>query len=110
MFIYLNKRGQGTLEYGVIIAVIVGALIAMQVYLKRGVQGRLKQAADDIGGQFSPVTSTVAATTTTTSSTTETVSGGSFASDTMPTTASNSTQAQSRNVTEGAGAISTETW
>ncbi|MFA6349799.1 MAG: hypothetical protein WCY12_02580 [Candidatus Omnitrophota bacterium] len=54
MFIHLNKkRGQSTLEYAIIIAVVVGALLAIQVYVKRGVQGRFKQAADDIGEQFS---------------------------------------------------------
>lgn len=49
-----KKRAQSTLEYGVLIAVIVAALIAMQVYIKRGVQGRLRTASDDIGDQFSP--------------------------------------------------------
>ena len=53
MFLKLNKKGQGTLEYAVIIAVVVGALLAMQVYVKRAVQGRLRQASNDIGDQFS---------------------------------------------------------
>ena len=46
-------KGQSTLEYALIIAVIVGALLAMQVYFKRGVQGKLREATDDIGGQYS---------------------------------------------------------
>ena len=57
MFKYLNKRwkrGQSTIEYAVLIIIIIGALLSIQVYIKRGVQGRLKQAADDIGDQFSP--------------------------------------------------------
>lgn len=54
MFIRSNRRGQSTLEYAVIIAVVVAALIAMQTYFKRGVQGKLRQATDDIGEQFSP--------------------------------------------------------
>ena len=54
MLQYLNqKRGQSTLEYAVLIIVIVGALLTIQVYIKRGVQGRLKSAADDIGDQYS---------------------------------------------------------
>lgn len=65
MFIYLNKRGQGTLEYAILIAIIVGALIAMSVYIKRGVQGRLRQASDDIGEQFSPGYTTSNITTNT---------------------------------------------
>jgi len=47
-----RRKGQSTLEYAVIIAVVVGALLAMQIYMKRGVQGRLRGAADDIGKQF----------------------------------------------------------
>jgi len=55
MLQYLNqKRGQSTLEYAVLIVVIIGALLAMQAYIKKGVQGRLKGATDDIGDQFSP--------------------------------------------------------
>lgn len=50
----LTKRGQSTLEYAVLIVVIIAALIAMQVYLKRGIQGRVRESADQIGEQFSP--------------------------------------------------------
>lgn len=50
----LSKRGQSTLEYAVLVVVIIGALIAMQVYVKRGVQGRLRESTDQIGEQFSP--------------------------------------------------------
>lgn len=49
-----KKRGQSTLEYAVLITVIIAALISIQTYIKRGVQGRLKSASDDIGDQFSP--------------------------------------------------------
>ena len=51
---FLNKKkGQSTLEYAILIIIIIGALLSIQVYIKRGVQGRLKQATDDIGDQFS---------------------------------------------------------
>lgn len=56
MFKYLNKKrqkGQSTLEYAILIIIIIGALLSIQVYIKRGVQGRLKSATDDIGAQFS---------------------------------------------------------
>jgi uncharacterized protein (UPF0333 family) len=49
-----KKRGQSTLEYAILIIVIIAALISIQTYIKRGVQGRLKSATDDIGDQFSP--------------------------------------------------------
>jgi predicted hydrocarbon binding protein len=57
MFKYLNKKrqkGQSTLEYAILIIIIIGALMSIQVYIKRGIQGRLKSATDDIGTQFSP--------------------------------------------------------
>ncbi|MBZ0165293.1 MAG: hypothetical protein K8I00_00700 [Candidatus Omnitrophica bacterium] len=56
MLKYFNKsrkKGQSTLEYAILIIIIIGALLSIQVYIKRGVQGRLKGAADDIGDQFS---------------------------------------------------------
>lgn len=46
-------KGQSTLEYAMIIAVVVGALILMQQYMKRGVQGKLRESVDNIGGQYS---------------------------------------------------------
>ena len=57
MLKYFNKmrnKGQSTLEYAVLIIIIIGALLSIQVYIKRGIQGRLKSATDDIGDQFSP--------------------------------------------------------
>lgn len=50
----LRKKGQSTLEYAVVIAVVVAALVIMQMYVRRGFQGRLRQSADDIGEQFAP--------------------------------------------------------
>jgi uncharacterized protein (UPF0333 family) len=49
----LNKRAQSTLEYAVLVFVIVAALIAMQVYIKRGMQGRIRSSTDEIGEQYS---------------------------------------------------------
>ncbi len=46
------KKGQSTLEYALIITVVIAALLAINVYMKHGVQGRLKESADDIGQQF----------------------------------------------------------
>lgn len=44
------RRAQAMLEYGVLICIIVAALIAMQVYFKRAVQGKVRGAADEISG------------------------------------------------------------
>ncbi len=49
----LNKRAQSTLESALIIAVVVGALLAMQIYVKRGLQGRFRSSTDNIGDQYS---------------------------------------------------------
>jgi len=52
-----NRRGQNTAEYAVLIGLIVAAAIAMQTYVKRGLQARIKEAADhvpmekDVGGR-----------------------------------------------------------
>ena len=49
----MKSKGQSTLEYAVIIAVVVGALLAIQIYMKRGVEGKLRGSADSIGEQYS---------------------------------------------------------
>ncbi len=54
MIQYLNqKKGQSTVEYAVLIIIIIAALLSIQAYIKRGVQGRLKDSADNIGDQYS---------------------------------------------------------
>lgn len=69
--LFKRSKGQSTLEYAVLIIVIIGALLAIQTYIKRGVQGRLKSSTDDIGDQFSPGNTNVIKTTRTTSNTQE---------------------------------------
>jgi len=47
MLRFINKRkGQNTAEYAILIGVIVAAAIAMQVYVRRGMQARIKDAVD----------------------------------------------------------------
>ena len=91
----LNKRGQSSLEYAVIITIIVAALIAMQVYVKRGVQGRLKQASDDIGAQFSPGYTTGTYTTSTNVTSNEAISQTTVGNAVMSQTDRDTTQALS---------------
>lgn len=50
-----NRQGQSTVEYAVLAAVVVGALLAMQIYLKRGTMGKLRESSDQIGDQFTPL-------------------------------------------------------
>jgi hypothetical protein len=77
MFKFLRKiKGQSTLEYAVLIIIVIGALLSIQVYIKRGVQGRLKSATDDIGDQYSPGNTNIRRVTTTSSNTAETFEYG----------------------------------
>ena len=49
-----NRKGQTILEYTVILIIILGVMIAMKDYIKRGIQGRWKAATDDFGEQYDP--------------------------------------------------------
>lgn len=49
-----SRLGQSTLEYAVVIVIVIAAALAMQIYMKRGIQGKLRAATDDIGGQYVP--------------------------------------------------------
>jgi len=61
-YLLLNNRkrfsAQLAVEYAMVIAILVGALLAMQIYLKRSIQGRVREAADEIGEQYSAKTTT----------------------------------------------------
>lgn len=46
----MKNSAQSLLEYAVILSLIVAGLFAMQVYLKRGISGRMKGSADELGG------------------------------------------------------------
>jgi len=45
----LNKKGQNTAEYAILIALIIAAAVGMQTYVKRGLQGRVKEATKHTG-------------------------------------------------------------
>lgn len=49
---FINKKAQVTIEFALVAVCIVAALLMMQHYLKRAAQGRLREAADSIGGQY----------------------------------------------------------
>ena len=49
-----KKNGQSTLEYSILIIIVLGAFVAMNNYIKRGIQGRWKSAVDDLGDQYDP--------------------------------------------------------
>jgi hypothetical protein len=72
----LKKKGQTTLEVVILIGFVVAALIAMGVYIKRGIQGRLRDSADQIGDQYSAGNTTSIYTTKSSMEQTENIQGG----------------------------------
>lgn len=69
---FIRKRGQTVQEYVVLLGAVVAAFIAMQVYMKRGVQGRLRDLANQINPkQYEPAGTTSATTINRTGSSTE---------------------------------------
>ncbi len=69
------RSGQNLLEYGVFLALIIASLMIMQIYIKRGYQGRLKQEADQVGQQYAPKHTHSLTNVTTRSSTVSYVGG-----------------------------------
>ena len=57
-----GRKGQSITEYAILVSIIIGALIAMQAYVKNTLSAKIKIAADGIhGGQellYQPKTTT----------------------------------------------------
>lgn len=74
----LNKKGQNTAEYAVLLAIVIGAVVAMQTYVKRSWQGGVKFAVDNLKsgdsgkGQYEPYYSESDSTTTTSATSADT--------------------------------------
>lgn len=65
MFKFLcKKKAQSSLEYAILIIIVLGALLSIQLYIRRGIQGRLRSATDDIGEQYSAGNMNIVKTTT----------------------------------------------
>ena len=43
-----NKKAQNTAEYAILIALVIGVFSAMQIYVRRGLQARIKGGADTL--------------------------------------------------------------
>lgn len=61
---YKIRKAQSTIEYAMMIACLAAALLGMQFYVKRSLQGRFKEAGDDIGEQYSATNTTSCLTQT----------------------------------------------
>ena len=70
MVTYIKKqrlhisKAQSVIEYSVLIACVVAGLLAMQIYIKRSIEGRLRQASDEIGEHYAPEATTADITIT----------------------------------------------
>jgi len=69
----IPHSGQAVIEYAVWLVVVIAALSVMSIYLKRGLSGGFRSAANAFGGQYAPghtaanFTLSESGTTTTTS-------------------------------------------
>lgn len=45
------RRAQSTAEYAILIGLVVGAVLAMQIYVRRGLQGRIRDVVDYVGDE-----------------------------------------------------------
>ena len=70
------NKGQSTLEYAILVIVVIAALLTISAYVKKGIQGRAKSATDDIGGQYEPNNTNYDKWTNTSSSTRQTFKTG----------------------------------
>ena len=48
---HMQQAGQAVMEYAVFIGVVVAALVAMQLYVRRGIQANLKTLEDQINAE-----------------------------------------------------------
>lgn len=104
MFKSLRKsKGQSTLEYAVLIIIVIGALLSIQMYIKRGIQGRLRSSADDIGDQYGLGHGNYTKVVTTSSWTNETFLNGVTRSELLNAEITTTTINQTFNIDEQKG-------
>ena len=78
------KKGQTSLEYVVLLIIVIGSFLAIQNYMKRGLQGRWRDAVDGMGDQYDPRTAvtdvrhTLSSTTNTVIEALDLTGGGGF--------------------------------
>jgi len=80
------KRGQSTMEYAIVIGLVIAAAVGMQIYVKRGLQGKIRDATNIqatgatwmTGAQYEPNYSAITGMqqTRTATETAETKTGG----------------------------------
>jgi len=53
MRLFKDKKAQSMLEYALLLAVVIAGILIMQILIKRGFQGGLRDSADKLGDQYS---------------------------------------------------------
>ncbi len=56
--------GQSTMEYAVLLALVAAAIVGMQIYVRRGIQGRIKNLANEISPEHYEAGTTISNSTT----------------------------------------------
>lgn len=98
----VTNRGYHTLEIALLLIAVVAAILGMQLYVKRGLAGRLRLAAESLGDPYVPGRTTSFEVTTLQSTRQETVielGDGSVESRVL-LTSSNSNDTTSRTMNE----------
>ena len=44
-----TRSGQSMAEYAIVLTVVITAIVAMQIYVKRGLQGKVRDVTDAVG-------------------------------------------------------------
>ena len=44
-----KRKGQSMAEYAIVLTVVITAIVAMQIYVKRGLQGKVRDVTDNLG-------------------------------------------------------------
>ncbi len=61
-----KRHGQTTVEYAVLLAIVISAMILMQIYVKRASMGRMRTVTDQqLGRQWDPFAASGSLTLTT---------------------------------------------
>ena len=99
----LMRKGQSTAEYAIVIGLVIGAAVAMQIYVKRSLQAKVKDAVDYNDGsatmlttkQYEPYYNTSAITTTRNVGSTEATATGGGVTRSLTNDSANRTGTQS---------------
>ena len=101
------NKAQSTLEYAIVIFAIIAALLGMQVYIRRGFQGKMRSTADELSVQQYEPKNTVSDVTITQSSDITTNTETTEDDEMYNTTTTNiiNSQIENRNGTETVGGL-----